>query len=214
MTMATVEEAVRVLQAGGLIVLMDDESRENEGDLVGLGAKMTAANVNLMVTAARGLLCAPLAPSVAKRLHLTPMVEQNTEANGTKFTFSVDGAKATTGVTTGVSAFDRARTLQKLADPAATAGDFVHPGHMFPLVAEEAGVLARAGHTEAAVDLAYLAGAMPVGAICEILLPDGHMARLTDLERFATEHALPFLTIEQLKNYLQTHGRNPLVKPR
>lgn len=206
----TIEQAVRHLQNGGLVVLTDNESRENEGDLVGIGSSMTPQNINFMVTHAHGLLCAPVAPRVAKRLLLTQMVEENTEQNGTKFTFSIDGAEKSTGVTTGVSAYDRSATIQKLADSQSTSDDFVHPGHVFPLVAEEKGVLEREGHTEAAIDLAYLAGEEPVGAICEILLPDGHMARTDYLEQFAIKYELPFITIEQLKKYILSHGRGEI----
>ena len=207
----TIEQAVRHLKNGGLVVMMDDDNRENEGDLIGLGSKMTPENVNFMVTKARGLLCAPISNSLAKSLELTQMVSDNTEANGTKFTYSVDGSNESTGVTTGVSAYDRSSTIFKLASDDVTKNDFVHPGHTFPLVADQGGVLARRGHTEAAIDLAILAGEPEVGAICEILLPDGHMARKEYLEQFAIEHELPMITVEQLVEYLQSHERKDLT---
>ncbi|GAB2024042.1 hypothetical protein OfM1_01120 [Lactovum odontotermitis] len=208
----TIEEAVRHLKNGGLAVVSDDENRENEGDLIGLGTKMTPENVNFMVTQARGLLCVPVSKDIAKQLRLTQMVENNTESNGTKFTYSIDGAFDVTGVTTGISAFDRSATIRKMAEADVSASDFVHPGHIFPLVAEGGGVLVRGGHTEAAVDLAILAGEPKVGAICEILLPDGHMARMDFLEKFAEHFDLPFITIEQLTNYLQNHAREDITK--
>lgn len=207
----TIEQAVRHLKNGGVIVMLDDESRENEGDLVGLGSKMTPENVNFMVTKARGLLCTPVSQKIASRVGLTQMVSNNTETNGTKFTYSVDGAHASTGVTTGVSAYDRSATILKLTDLNSGPADFVHPGHTFPLVAENGGVLKRRGHTEAAIDLAILANEPEVGAICEILLPDGHMARKDYLEQFAIEYELPLITVEQLADYLKTHQRKDAI---
>lgn len=207
----SIEDAVRYMAQGGLAVIVDDENRENEGDLVGIGSKMTPENVNFMVTHARGLLCAPITQSIADRLGLVQMVENNTEVNGTRFTLSIDGSHAATGVTTGVSAFDRSATLQHLADPEAKAEDFVHPGHSFPLVGEDGGVMARDGHTEAAIDLVRLAGETEVGAICEILLEDGHMAREADLRQFAEDFDLPFISIEQLTDYVREHGNSAIV---
>lgn len=206
---STIEQAVRYLKKGGLIVLLDDERRENEGDVVGLGSKMTPENVNFMVSKAHGLLCAPITRDIADKLSLPQMVENNTESNGTKFTISVDGSE-NLGVTTGVSAYDRSATIRALSKKEVVKSDFVHPGHMFPLVAADGGVLKRDGHTEAAVDLAILAGETPVGAICEILLPDGHMARRDALKQFAIHYELPLITIDQLKQYLVVHGREEI----
>lgn len=207
----TIEQAVRHLKNGGLIIMMDDDSRENEGDLIGLGSKMTPQNVNFMITKARGLLCTPVSKDIAKKLSLTQMVTNNTEANGTKFTYSIDGSTEATGVTTGVSAYDRSATIMKIASDDVKASDFVHPGHSFPLVAEEGGVLARDGHTEAAIDLAILAGEPEVGAICEILLPDGHMARRDYLEQMSIEYELPLITVGQLQDYLTSHVREDIT---
>ncbi len=138
------------------------------------------------------------------------MVENNTETNGTKFTYSIDGTTEATGVTTGISAYDRSATIMQVASENVKASDFVHPGHSFPLVAENGGVLKRNGHTEAAIDLAILAGEPEVGAICEILLPDGHMARRDYLEQMAIEYELPLVTVKQLQNYLATHVREDI----
>lgn len=204
-TKATIEEAVMHMKNGGLAVVLDDEDRENEGDLIGLGTKMSPENVNFMITEARGLLCAPISREIADKLGLKQMVEENTESNGTRFTQSIDGAFEVTGVTTGISAFDRSSTILQMTKSDVKARDFVQPGHIFPLVAQEGGVLKRRGHTEAAVDLAILAGAPKVGAICEILLPDGNMARRDALEQFALDYKLPLITIEQLVKYLEGH---------
>lgn len=203
MKYATIEDALTRLNTGGLIIVSDDEDRENEGDLVGLGATITPESVNFIITHARGLLCAPISKEIADRLNLKPMVENNTEINQTSFYTSLDGSYEATGVTTGVSAFDRTATINKLADQTSSPSDFVHPGHMFPLVANEGGVLARNGHTEAAVDLAKLAGQPPVGAICEIIMPDGRMARKAYLELMSIQYNLPIITIKQLQEYLK-----------
>lgn len=209
---AAIEEAIRHLKNGGLAVVSDDENRENEGDLIGLGTKMSPENVNFMITQARGLLCVPVSKDIAEQLHLTQMVGNNTESNGTKFTYTIDGAFDVTGVTTGISAFDRSATIQKIAEKDASMNDFVQPGHIFPLVAENGGVLARGGHTEAAVDLAILAGEPKVGAICEIIMPNGQMARMDYLEKFANHFELPFITIEQLADYLKKHEREEIIE--
>lgn len=200
--MANVEEIVKYMKKGGLIILVDDVDRENEGDLVGIGSKMSPENVNFMLTHARGLLCTPVGKSVTDRLGLTQMVTNNTESNGTRFTFSVD-AEADHGVTTGVSAFDRSTTIKVLADPSSTKKDFVHPGHTFPLQALDGGVQVRNGHTEAAVDLAILANEEPVGAICEILNEDGTMARLPQLLEMSKKYNLPLLSIKELADYME-----------
>ncbi|MCD4828347.1 MAG: bifunctional 3,4-dihydroxy-2-butanone-4-phosphate synthase/GTP cyclohydrolase II [Candidatus Cloacimonetes bacterium] len=191
----TVEQAVEDIREGRFVLVVDDEDRENEGDLICAAAKITPEMVNFLIREARGLLCAPMMSKRGKALDLPLMTERNTEKHGTKFTLSVD-ARANT--TTGISASDRCQTLLRLADSAAKAGDFVRPGHIFPLLAEPGGVLKRAGHTEAAVDLARLAGLEPVGAICEVIRDDGEMARLPDLEAFAAKHDIRLLTIRDL----------------
>jgi 3,4-dihydroxy 2-butanone 4-phosphate synthase/GTP cyclohydrolase II len=196
--LATVEEAVAAIRAGRMIIVVDDEDRENEGDLVMAAEKATTDAVNFMVREARGLLCVPLPREWAERLELRPMVEPPQDSHETAFTVSVD---ARVGVTTGISAHDRARTLRVLADPSSRPDDLVRPGHVFPLIARDGGVLRRAGHTEAAVDLCVLAGLAPVGVICEIMNDDGTMARLPDLVAFGERHGLPILTIADLIAY-------------
>jgi 3,4-dihydroxy 2-butanone 4-phosphate synthase/GTP cyclohydrolase II len=191
----TVEQAVREIRAGRMIIVVDDADRENEGDLVFAAEKATPAMVNFAVTHGRGILCAPMAPEVADRLGLKLMVSNNTAKYGTPFTESVDAKEKTT---TGTSAFDRAHTLRALADPRTTSKDFVRPGHVFPLRAVPGGVLRRAGHTEAAPDLCVLAGLQPVAAVCEILAEDGSMMRLPKLVPFARAHGLGILTIRDL----------------
>jgi len=186
---------VRRIRAGKMIIVVDDAERENEGDLVFAAEKATADMVNFAVKHGRGILCSPMAPEIADRLGLRLMVNENTAKFGTPFTESVDARR---GTTTGTSAFDRARTLRVMADPRTRSADLVRPGHVFPLRAVPGGVLRRAGHTEAAPDLCVMAGLHPVAAVCEILREDGHMARLPDLERFAREHRLGILTIQDL----------------
>lgn len=197
-----IETALKQLKAGGLVVVMDDEDREAEGDLVGLAEFATPETVNTMVTHARGLLCAPMAPAVATRLGLHPMVAHGTDAFGTAFTVSADA----TTTSTGISAFDRADTLQQLADPQSQPAAFYHPGHVFPLIAQEHGVLARGGHTEAAVDLARLAGAQPVAYICEVLQKSGKMARRPQLKALAEGMQLPLISIQQIRDYRYRHA--------
>ncbi|MBI2081803.1 MAG: 3,4-dihydroxy-2-butanone-4-phosphate synthase, partial [candidate division NC10 bacterium] len=192
---------------GGLIVV-DDEDRENEGDLTGAAEQVTPAAVNFMASVGRGLICVPLTAARCAALHLPPMVAENTAPLGTAFCVSVEARR---GVGTGISAADRATTIRLLADPKATAADFTRPGHIFPLRAQEGGVLARAGQTEAAVDLARLAGCEPAGVICEILAPDGSMARLPELERVAAAHGLPLLTVQALIAYRLQRER--LIEP-
>ena len=191
----TVEEALRRIRAGRMIIVVDDAKRENEGDLVFAAEKATPEMVNFAVKHGRGILCAPMAPAVAERLGLRLMVTENNSRFGTPFTESVDAKQ---GTSTGTSAFDRARTLRALADPRTGAGDLVRPGHIFPLRAVPGGVLRRAGHSEAAPDLCELAGLRPVGGLCEILSENGRMARLPELVRFATRHKLGILTIRDL----------------
>jgi 3,4-dihydroxy 2-butanone 4-phosphate synthase/GTP cyclohydrolase II len=204
---ATVEEALAAIRQGRMVIVVDDEDRENEGDLVMAAQFATPEAINFMIKEARGLLCVPLPKGRADRLGLRPMVEPPRDHHETAFTVSVDARE---GITTGISAPDRARTVRLLADPRAGPEDFVSPGHVFPLVAREGGVLRRAGHTEAAVDLCRLAGLEPVGVICEIMNEDGTMARLPDLKRFAEEHGLPILTIADLIAYRK--AREKLVE--
>ena len=194
----TVEQAVARIRAGGMVILVDDAHRENEGDLAFAAEKATPQMVNFAVKYGRGILCAPMAPEVADRLGLKLMVRHNTAKFGTPFTESVDARR---GTTTGTSAFDRARTLRALARPSTRSEDLVRPGHIFPLRAVPGGTLRRAGHTEAAPDLCVLAGLKPVAAVCEILSEDGRMARLPELERMALAHGLGILTIHDLIAY-------------
>lgn len=201
MKFKAVNQAIAQLVAGGLVVVVDDEKREAEGDLVGLAAKATAASVNFVTRYARGLLCAPLTFEYAKRLQLAPMVSHNTEPFHTAFTVSVD-AKTTT---TGISANDRAKTLTKLATATSQPTDFFRPGHIFPLVAKAGGVIERAGHTEAAVDLAKIARQAPVAYICEIMNDDGTMMRYPQLKQFSKKHNLPIITIKELIAYRLAH---------
>jgi 3,4-dihydroxy 2-butanone 4-phosphate synthase/GTP cyclohydrolase II len=193
-------QALEALRRGHMVVLVDDEDRENEGDLVMAAQAATPEKVNFILREARGLLCAPLPASRARSLGLAPMTTHATEPFGTAFTVSLDARE---GVTTGISAYDRSVTLRRLADPTSTAQDFVYPGHIFPLEARPGGVLERAGHTEATVDLLRLAGLEPVGAICEILAEDGRMARWPQLVAFAARHGLPLLRVSDVKTYRQ-----------
>ncbi|EYT78595.1 3,4-dihydroxy-2-butanone 4-phosphate synthase [Streptomyces sp. Tu 6176] len=204
-----VEQAVADIAAGRPVVVVDDENRENEGDLVVAAEKATPEIVAFMMSECRGLICAPMEGEELDRLHLPQMVEDNTESMRTAFTVSVD-ATAAHGVTTGISAADRATTLQLLASGAAEPTDLVRPGHVFPLRARPGGVLARDGHTEAAVDLARLAGLRPAGAIVEIAGEDGRMLRLPDLVLFARKHGLTIISIEDLIAYRR--GSEPTVR--
>jgi len=191
----TAEEAIEIIGSGGMVVVVDDESRENEGDLVMAAEMADSKSINFMASMARGLICVPVEKEIATRLGLEPMVRENTDPNSTAFTVTVD---ARDGTTTGISAFERSLTARLIADPAATADMFRRPGHIFPLVARSGGVLKRAGHTEAAVDLARMAGKAPAGVICEIMKEDGSMARLSDLMEYAIEHDLRIISIEDL----------------
>ncbi|MFC4356283.1 bifunctional 3,4-dihydroxy-2-butanone-4-phosphate synthase/GTP cyclohydrolase II [Chryseomicrobium palamuruense] len=195
--MHTIEQALEQLKLGRPIIVVDDEDRENEGDFLALAEHATPELVNFMITEGRGLVCAPVSEERAEQLGLTPMIADNRDPYGTAFTVSVDSALATTGI----SAQERAETLQLLAQPTATAQEFVRPGHIFPLIAKRGGVTVRPGHTEAAVDLANLCGAAPVGIICEIMNPDGTMARLPELEVIAEKLDLVMISIEQLIAY-------------
>lgn len=198
----TVEQAVEEIAAGRMIIVVDDENRENEGDIVCAAETITPDQVNFIVKEARGLLCTPMTPEWAEHLQLTPMTHENTALHSTNFTVSVDAVE---GTTTGISAQDRAETIQKLADPAAKASDFARPGHVFPLVAKKGGVVRRSGHTEAVVDLLRMGKRTPVGVLCEIMDEDGSMARMPSLERFSEEHGMGILTIEDLIAYRNSH---------
>ncbi|MEW1693835.1 bifunctional 3,4-dihydroxy-2-butanone-4-phosphate synthase/GTP cyclohydrolase II [Streptomyces sp. NPDC091265] len=203
LTLDPVEQAIRDIAAGRPVVVVDDEDRENEGDLVIAAEKATPEIVAFMMSECRGLICAPMENDELERLELPQMVDHNTESMKTAFTVSVD-ASAAHGVTTGISAADRATTLRMLAGGAAGPGDFVRPGHIFPLRARTGGVLVRNGHTEAAVDLARLAGLRPAGAIVEIAGEDGVMLRLPQLVPFARKHGLTIISIEDLIAYRRT----------
>jgi 3,4-dihydroxy 2-butanone 4-phosphate synthase / GTP cyclohydrolase II len=203
----SVADAIDAIAAGQAVVVTDDEDRENEGDLVMAAAKASPESVNMMIRHARGLICVPTTEYQLRRLGINSMVASNREAQGTDFTVSVDAAE---GISTGISAADRCRTIQILADPSATADQLVQPGHIFPLRARAGGVLQRAGHTEAAVDLAVLAGLPPTGLICEILNEDGTMARLPQLIEFRHRHNLRMISIKQLIEY--RHQREQLVE--
>ncbi|HEX6972192.1 MAG TPA: bifunctional 3,4-dihydroxy-2-butanone-4-phosphate synthase/GTP cyclohydrolase II [Limnochordia bacterium] len=200
---ATIPEAIEEIRAGRMVIVVDDADRENEGDLVMAAEKVTAADVNFMASHARGLICVPMTARRLRELDIPMMTEENTEAMGTAFAISVDAK----GVRTGISAAERAQTIRALADPATRAEDLNRPGHIFPLRAVDAGVLRRAGHTEAAVDLARIAGLQPVGCICEIMNPDGTMARVPELTRFAAQHGLKIITIADLIRYRRQRER-------
>jgi 3,4-dihydroxy 2-butanone 4-phosphate synthase/GTP cyclohydrolase II len=199
-----IDEVLREFAAGRMIIVTDDADRENEGDLVMAAEKITAEAVNFMATHGRGLICAPITDERADALGLQRMVSENRESYRTDFTVSVDAAK---GITTGISAHDRARTIQLLVDPKTVANDLVQPGHVFPLRAKPGGVLRRAGHTEASVDLARLAGLRPAGVLCEILNPDGTMARLPELLEFKQRHGLRICSIAELISYRRTREK-------
>jgi 3,4-dihydroxy 2-butanone 4-phosphate synthase / GTP cyclohydrolase II len=208
MPIARIEEAIADLKAGKMIILVDDPGRENEGDIAMLAEHVTPAAINFIAREARGLICMPMSEELADQLELPPQVPHNTSRMGTAFTVSIEAA---TGVTTGISAADRARTIRVAAAPEATPKDLVRPGHIFPLRAKTGGVLVRGGQTEGMVDLAKLAGSRPAGVICEIMNDDGTMARMPDLERFAAKHGLRIVTIADLIAYRRQKER--LIEP-
>src|SRR5213080_4324156 len=195
---ATVEEAVEEIRQGRMIVLIDDEDRENEGDLAMAAEKITPEVINFMAKYGRGLICMPLTEDRCDELHLPLMSPVNTSAHGTAFTESID---ARVGVTTGISTSDRAVTILTAIDPKTKPQDLARPGHIFPLRARHGGVLVRAGQTEASVDLARIAGLYPAGVICEIMDEDGTMARVPELTKFAKRHKLLMITIADLIQY-------------
>lgn len=193
----TVEQAIEDLKQGKIILCTDDPDRENEGDMICAAEFATPELINLMATRAKGLICMPMSFDEAKRLNFHPMVAKNTDNHETAFTVSVDHIDTTTGI----SAFERSYTAMKIADPESRPEDFRRPGHMFPLVAREGGVLMRAGHTEATVDLLHFAGLREVGICCEIMHEDGHMMRKSDIIKLAKELGLTFITIKDIQNY-------------
>lgn len=193
----TIEEAIKDFKAGKMLVVVDDEERENEGDLIMAAEKVTPEAVNFMAKYARGLICVPIMSERLKQLEINPMVNVNTDNHETAFTVSIDSADATTGI----SAFERAATIKKLVDSKSTIKDFNSPGHVFPLAAKNGGVLVRTGHTEAAVDLARLAGLYPAGVICEIMNEDGTMARVPELMEYVKSHELKIISIADLITY-------------
>ncbi len=199
-----IEDILEDIRNGRMVIITDDSDRENEGDLLMAAEKITPEAVNFMAKHGRGLICAPITHERAAQLGLQRMVLQNREMYKTDFTVSVDAAR---NISTGISAHDRAATIEVLVDPSATPKSLVQPGHVFPLQAKPGGVLRRAGHTEAAVDLAHLAGLQPAGVICEILNEDGTMARLPDLQKFSTHHGLKIGTIEDLIAYRRTREK-------
>src|SRR5216684_2079328 len=203
-TVDPIESVIADLQKGRMVVVVDDAERENEGDLIMSAECVTAEAINFMAKHGRGLICVPMISERLRQLGVEQMVRQNREAFKTDFQVSVDAA---TGITTGISAADRARTIQVMADPTAVPEELVQPGHVFPLRAKPGGVLQRAGHTEAAVDLVKLAGCRPIGVICEIMSEDGSMARLPELMDFAHRHGLKICTIEELIKYRRTREK-------
>jgi 3,4-dihydroxy 2-butanone 4-phosphate synthase/GTP cyclohydrolase II len=195
--LSTIEEAVDAIAQGKIAIVMDDEDRENEGDFICAAEKVTPEIVNFMLVHGRGQVCMPILPQVCKRLDLPPMVENNTAPLRTSFTVPVDHRTARTGIT----AYEKATTILAIVNPDSKPSDFVRPGHLFPLEAKEGGVLRRAGHTEAAVDLARLAGLKPAGVLCEILNENGDRATRSRLHKIAQQHGLPIITIEELIRY-------------
>ena len=203
MQFASIEDAVSALKNGQIIIVVDDEDRENEGDFLALAEFATAQTINFMITHGRGLVCVPITEDKARKLELHPMVQRNTDNHQTAFTISVDHDSTSTGI----SALERAATIQALIDHNSQAADFRRPGHVFPLIAKDGGVLRRTGHTEAAVDFARLAGADPSGVICEVLKEDGMMARVPDLFKIAEQFGLYMVKIEDLIAYRKVKER-------
>lgn len=202
MALNTAQEIIEDIKAGKMVILMDDEDRENEGDIVMAATHVRAEDINFMIKYARGLVCLTLSEERCKQLELPLMSDKNGAKFSTNFTLSIEAAE---GVTTGISAADRARTIQAAVAPFAKPSDIVQPGHIFPIMAKKGGVLHRAGHTEAGCDLARLAGLEPAAVICEIIKEDGEMARRADLEVFAAEHGLKIGTIADLIHYRMTN---------
>lgn len=199
----TIEEAIEDIRQGRMIIVVDDEDRENEGDLLMAAEKVTPGSINFMASYGRGMICAPVTEARAGELGLGLMVERNTESMKTAFTITVDHKSSTTGI----SAHERANTVKKLVDPGSGSNDFLRPGHIFPLIARDGGVLKRSGHTEAAVDLARMAGLYPAGVICEIMNDDGTMARVPQLMEFSKKHALKVITVAELIRYRRNNEK-------
>lgn len=213
---ADIRSAIEDIRTGRMVVVVDDEDRENEGDLTIAAEKITPALVNFMAKHGRGLICLAMTPERLDQLALRPMTARNTARFGTAFTESIDALGR--GVTTGISAQDRAETILCAVDPMTRPSDLARPGHIFPLRAQRGGVLARAGQTEAAVDLARLAGLLPAGVICEIMNDDGTMARVPDLVKFCAEHELKMITVAELIHYRSVrescaHPRSSMMIP-
>ena len=198
MPLATIEEAAEDIKNGKMIIIVDDEDRENEGDLVCAAEKITPEIINFMITHARGLICLPMTEERCDELQLLPQTAENTSSMGTAFTVSIEARE---GVTTGISAADRAKTILTAVDPNSKAADLARPGHIFPLRAKRGGVLVRVGQTEASVDVARIAGCNPSGVICEIMNDDGTMSRMPDLEKFAEKHDLKIISVADLVRY-------------
>ena len=198
-----IEDAVADIRAGKIIIVIDDEDRENEGDLVMAAEKVTGEAINFMATYGKGLICTPMEEEILKELQINSMVENNTDNHETAFTVSVDYKDTTTGI----SAYERALTISKLLENGVKPEDFRRPGHVFPLAAKKNGVLERTGHTEAAVDLAKLAGLKGAGVICEVMKEDGHMARTEDLIKMAKEHNLKIITVKSLLEYRKANEK-------
>jgi 3,4-dihydroxy 2-butanone 4-phosphate synthase/GTP cyclohydrolase II len=194
----TIESALSDLRAGKIIIVVDDEDRENEGDFVMAADLVTPEAINFMATIGRGLICTPISSELARKYQLNLQVEQNTASLGTAFTVTIDAKEK---ISTGISASDRAHTIKLMAQPQTTASDFVRPGHIFPLIAKDGGVLERPGHTEASVDLSTMAGFSPLGVICEIMNPDGTMARFPELCELADKYHLKMISIKDLIAY-------------
>lgn len=205
----SIEEAIADLKQGKMIVVVDDEDRENEGDLLALAEFMSPETINFMATYGRGLICTPISQQLAQQLALHPMVVNNTDHHQTAFTVSIDYKDTKTGI----SAFERALTIRKMLESQAQATDFRRPGHVFPLIAKENGVLERRGHTEATIDLARLCRSIQAGVICEIMGDDGEMLRFDDLVKYAQKHKLKMISIDALAAYRrqQIQGKNSLT---
>lgn len=196
--------AMDTIAKGGIVVMTDNEDRENEGDLVFAASDVTPEKINFMAKEARGLICLALHRDIAESLNLSLMVPESENGTGQKTAFTVS-IEAKTGVTTGISAFDRCRTIQVAVNPDAKPGDIISPGHIFPLIARDGGVLEREGHTEGSVDLVTLAGKRAASVICEILRDDGKMARTADLEIFCEKYQLPAVSVDDIKKYMMHH---------
>ena len=203
-TTVSIDSAIKSFKNGQMLIVVDDEDRENEGDFIIAAEKAKPADINFMMKEGRGLICMAIPTEYSQRLNLSPMVSDNTASHQTNFTVSVDAVNNTT---TGISAMDRWQTVQVIIDENSRPGDLARPGHMFPITAKEGGILQRAGHTEAAVDLARLAGIKPSALLVEIIDEDGSMARRPKLEKLAEKHNLPLITIAELIEYRRKHEK-------